>query len=281
MDALQARLYLKQALISHGLSEAEALRQAELIIAYLLKIKPSQIILHAKADIDMPSLSHILSERLADIPLQYILGEAAFMDLVLAVEPGVLIPRADTEIIVEKAIDLLQDYDSPQIADICTGSGAIALSLAYALKKAQVWATDISHTALHISHKNALKLGLEQRCTIIEGDLCAPLIKQNLAFDLIISNPPYINAKEMAALSADVRKEPTLALFGGEDGLDIYHQLIPQAALCLKDKGYLVLEHGDKQQEQVVQILRDNGYQIIEVLDDYGRRARGIVAQKG
>ncbi len=281
MEALQARLYLKQALNAHGLSEAEALRQAELIIAHLLKIKPSQILLHANADIDMSALSYILTERLADIPLQYILGEAAFMNIVLDIEPGVLIPRADTEIIVEKAIDLLQDYPNPQIADICTGSGAIALSLADALKTAQIWALDISHTALHISRKNALKLGFNQRCTIIEGDLCAPLIEQNLAFDLIISNPPYINAKEMAALSADVRKEPSLALFGGEDGLDIYHKLIPQAALCLKDKGYLLLEHGDKQQEQVAQILTANGYQIIEVLDDYGRRARGIVAQKG
>lgn len=272
----QALPVAKNLLLAAGLGEAE--REARLICAYLCGAEPGQLALFLEQDIGEAPLASLLARRIAGEPLQYVLGEAGFMGLTFAVGPGVLIPRADTEILVEKAISLLKDFKAPLIADIGTGSGAIAVSLAKHLPQSVVYGVDISPDALLWAKKNALLNGIGNRCRFYVGDLLAPFVALDLRFDLIISNPPYITVAEMEQLSADVLREPSLALCGGTDGLDFYPSLARQAAPLLRPGGYLLLEHGWRQQRQVELLLEQEGWQVAERLRDLGGRDRGIVA---
>jgi release factor glutamine methyltransferase len=262
--------------VAAGLPEAE--REARLICAYLCGTEPGQLALHLEQNIDETRLDHVLNRRLTGEPVHYVLGEAGFMGLDFALGPGALIPRADTEVLVERAISLLKDAEAPLIADIGAGCGAIALSLAHYLPRSTLHGVDISPAALCWANKNALAHGLARRCHFYQGDLLAPLAALHLRFDLIISNPPYVSRAEMAQLPPDVRQEPALALDGGPDGLDFYRRLARQAGPLLKPGGCLLLEHGWRQQEQVADLLRQAGWQIRELWRDYGGRARGIVA---
>ena len=271
-----ALLKARERLQASDILEAE--REAQLICAHLCGVEPGQLALYLEQNIDEARLDQLLKRRAAKEPLQYVLGEAGFMSLNFAVGPGVLIPRADTEALVERAIVLLQNVKAPLIADIGAGCGAIGLSLAHYLPLAAVHGVDISSTALMWAKKNALALGLGERCLFYEGDLLAPLTALKLRFDLIISNPPYIGAAEMAVLPMEVRQEPNLALAGGPDGLDFYRRLAQEAGSMLKPNGRLLLEHGWQQQRQVATILKQAGWQVIERLSDYAGRDRGLLA---
>jgi release factor glutamine methyltransferase len=271
-----ARLAARARLQAAGLTEAE--REATLLTAYVAGVEPGQLALCLEQSIDEALFARLLERRLDGEPLQYVLGEAGFMGLLLQVGSGTLIPRPDTEVLVERAITLLQAAAAPLIADIGTGSGAIALSLAYHLPQASVHGVDISPAALRWAKKNARLQGLRERCHFHEGDLLAPLAALHLRFDLIISNPPYVTEAEMAQLPPEVRQEPALALCGGADGLNFYRRLAQEAGPLLKAGGWLLLEHGGQQQAQVEALLRQHGWQVLERLRDYGGRARGIVA---
>jgi release factor glutamine methyltransferase len=276
MLARQAWLTARAKLRAAGLPEAE--REARLICAYLCGVEPGQLALYAEQTVEEGRLKRLLRRRVAGEPLQYVLGEAGFMGLVFQVGPGVLIPRADTEVLVERAISLLADVEAPLIADIGAGCGAIALSLAHHLPQAAVHGTDISPAALAWAKKNANRLGLARRCRFYEGDLLAPLVALGLRFNLIISNPPYVTAAEMAQLPPEVRREPTLALAGGPDGLDCYRRLAREAGPFLLPGGWLLLEHGWQQQTQARALLEQAGWQAAELLRDYAGRARGLLA---
>ncbi|MCL1905390.1 MAG: peptide chain release factor N(5)-glutamine methyltransferase [Clostridiales bacterium] len=259
-----------------GLLGAE--HEARLICAHLCAVEPGQLALFLERAVDEELMARLLKRRIAGEPLQYVLGEAGFMGLDFAVGPGVLIPRADTEVLVEKAISLLKEAAAPLIADIGAGSGAITVSLAHYLPRAVVYGVDISPKALFWANKNARAHGLSGRCRFCEGDMLAPLAALDLRFDLIISNPPYVTAAEMDSLPPEVRQEPASALYGGEDGLTFYRRLAREAGLLLRPGGCLLLEHGWQQQNQVAELLQNNGWQVTEYLSDYGGRARGILA---
>ncbi len=189
----------------------------------------------------------LLARRAGREPVQYILGSQEFCGLDFSVDPAVLIPRQETELLVAEAVRHCGAFSRPMIADIGTGSGCIAISIAMALRDAVVFATDLSPTALEVARRNARRHGVDDRVRIVEGDLCGPLGEAGLEGHLaaVISNPPYITDDQLADLQPEVRCfEPMLALAGGSDGLAVHRRLIDAAAPYLAPGGLLVLEVG-------------------------------------
>jgi release factor glutamine methyltransferase len=212
----------------------------------------------------------LIARRETGEPIQYITGSSEFFGLPFSVGPGVLIPRPETEHLVEEVIRLASEFDATplQFADIGTGSGIIAVAVANALPLAQISAIDSSAQALAIARDNARRNHLEARIQFFEGDLLTPLAGQT--FHIIASNPPYIPTSESESLSVEVREhEPHSALFAGEDGLDLYRRLIPEAHALLAPGGWLVLEIGYGQQPAIGQMLQANDYTEIHFLPDY------------
>ena len=212
----------------------------------------------------------LLSRRERGEPIQYITGEAEFYGLPFRVMPDVLIPRPETEHLVEKVLDLAAHIRRPRILDIGTGSGAIAIALAHNSPAAQITATDISASALVIAQENAKRNGAAIR--FLQGDLLTPVSPAGLepeVFDLIVSNPPYVPKSDRPSLSVEVRDhEPALALFAGDDGLDIYRRLIPAAFAALTCGGYIALEIGFGQASPIESLLADSGFQSIDFTPD-------------
>jgi release factor glutamine methyltransferase len=220
-----------------------------------------------------------VERRVAGYPLQYLTGSQEFMSLEFKVTPAVLIPRRDTEVVVEAVLERLDARGSSVIADCGTGSGAIALSLAYYLPNAKVYATDTSPAALEVARQNARALGLAGRVTFLQGDFLAPL--KGLKLDALVANPPYIPAAELDRLPPEVRAEPRLALDGGPDGLRAYHVLLPGAPEVLKAGGLLALEIGYNQGRAVLELAASTGaYRDMAVLPDYGGRDRCFLAYR-
>lgn len=198
-------------------------------------------------------------------PLQYILGMQEFMGFSFFVSPDVLIPRQDTEILVEKVLSILKPNDT--ILDMCTGSGCILLSLMKIAKLQKGIGVDISEEALSIAEKNAKTLKVP--ALFYKSDLFHALDKKEL-FEVIVSNPPYITEEEMLELMPEVgRYEPPLALFGGQDGLDFYRKIVVAAKDFLKPGGSLIMEIGCNQAMAICEILQENGYEAIEVIQDF------------
>ena len=230
--------------------------------------------------------SELVARRETGEPIQYITGSSEFFGLPFSVGPGVLIPRPETEHLVEEVIRVAHEFTAAplRIADIGTGSGIIAVAVAHALPQAQVSAIDSSAPALAIAQENAQQNHLEDRIQFFEGDLLAPLAGQT--FHILASNPPYIPATDRDSLSIEVRDhEPHAALFGGEDGLAIYQRLIPEARALLVPGGWLVLEIGCGQQAAIEQLLQASSYGEIHFVADYqgiprvaaGRRLNGSI----
>ncbi len=267
----------KESLAAGGIKEAQ--REAGLIIAYLLGLSsPAAIPLYQgglKAG-DKRRLEEIISRRLKGEPLQYILGEAEFMSLPFKINCHTLIPRGDTECIVEEALRLFKDKTPVEAGDICCGSGAIAVSLAYYAPAFKIWAVDISNQALKIAAENACLNKVAGQINFLGGDLLKPLEGRRL--DIIIANPPYIPREEIPALQKEIIYEPALALDGGEDGLDFYRRLAKESPKNLKEKGYLLLEIGSNQKEEICSILKEQGFIIEKIIKDLGQRDRGILA---
>lgn len=214
----------------------------------------------------------LCDRRAAREPLQYILGETEFMGLTFHVEPGVLIPRADTEILVEKALKVMPP--NARVLDIGTGSGAIAVSLARLGQAARVTAVDVSDKALEIARKNAENNGADVE--FVKSDCFSAL--QGRKYDMIVSNPPYISDEEMQTLMPEVRQEPELALFGGGDGLDFYRRISREAPEYLNEGGFLLFEIGWLQKDAVSALMRTFIGEPF-ALRDYGRNWRVVGAQ--
>lgn len=214
----------------------------------------------------------LCDRRAAREPLQYILGETEFMGLTFHVEPGVLIPRADTEILVEKALKVMPP--NARVLDIGTGSGAIAVSLARLGQAARVTAVDVSDKALEIARKNAENNGADVE--FVKSDCFSAL--QGRKYDMIVSNPPYISDEEMQTLMPEVRQEPELALFGGGDGLDFYRRISREALEHLNEGGFLLFEIGWLQKDAVSALMRTFIGEPF-ALRDYGRNWRVVGAQ--
>ena len=213
----------------------------------------------------------LVIRREAREPMQYILGETSFMGLTFHVEPGVLIPRYDTEVLCEEALKRLRP--GMRVLDIGTGSGALAVSIAKLAPECDVTAVDVSETALAVAPANAAALGAEVR--FVKSDCFAALGGET--FDMIVSNPPYIDGEEMKELMPEVLLEPELALYGGEDGLDFYRRISREAPMHLKKGGCLLFEIGWKQKEPVSELLREHVGEPF-ALKDYGDNWRVVGA---
>ncbi len=223
-----------------------------------------------------------IDERLTGKPLQYILGHQQFRHLDLACREGVLIPRPETELLVEAALFELNDLGGPRtVIDIGSGTGAIAVSIAYEYEQAVVYAADISAAALSLTAENARTYGVDSRVYAVVSDMLSGLSDLRGRIDMVVSNPPYIPRRELAVLQREVRFEPAEALDGGEDGLDFYRVVIRQSPHFLVAGGALLLEIGIGQASHIVALLNNAGcFKDIEVRKDYQGVDRIITARK-
>lgn len=226
-----------------------------------------------------------VDKRSQGYPLQYLTGCQEFMSLPFKVTPEVLIPRGDTEVLVEAVLNRVDKDRTWLAADVGTGSGAIAVSLAYYLPKAFIYALDISPAALKVAEENARALGVAQRIFFCQGDLLEPLLRKPEAvltgLDAVLANLPYIPTGEWDKLPPEVRHEPRLALDGGPDGLTLYRRLLPQAAKVLKPRGLLALEIGFDQGAKIKELAEATGaYTAGEILRDWAGRERCFLAYR-
>ncbi len=226
-------------------------------------------------------ISRTLKRRINGEPLDYILGKCEFMGLEFKVDSRVLIPRADTEVLVETVIELSKEKTGKmRILDIGTGSGCIAVSLAKFIPQAFIDAVDISFDALEVAKINAGLNGVKDKIEFIKSNLFDNDIIRQGNYDIIISNPPYIATREINGLDKEVKSQPGLALDGGYDGLDFYHRIIKDAPNYLKAKGFLIMEIGFKQRLKVENIMsKKQKIKLLKVVKDYGDIERVLVAQ--
>jgi len=263
-----------------GISSARL--EAQLLLAHVLQCTRMQLYTgfdKPLAEAELAAYRGLIKRRLAGEPVAYLLGEHEFWGLPLFVDEHVLIPRPDSETVVEVARDTLPDRTAPcRVLDLCTGSGAIALALAKELPAAQVIATELSPGAAAIARKNAERNGFADRVEVRIGDLFAPVAGER--FDLIVSNPPYIPTAVIATLSAEVHREPRLALDGGADGLAFYDRICAQAAAHLLPGAALVLEHGYDQADAVGARLAAAGFEQITLTHDLGKNPRVTSARR-
>ncbi|HLI03244.1 MAG TPA: peptide chain release factor N(5)-glutamine methyltransferase [Terracidiphilus sp.] len=209
----------------------------------------------------------VIERRREGEPIQYIVGETEFFGLPFRVTRDVLIPRPETEHVVERALALARGLDGPRIVDVGTGSGAIAVALASNLPKASVTATDLSPAALAVALENAAGNNVAHRIRFLGGDLLDPV--RGEIFDMVVSNPPYVPESDRELLAVEVRDfEPALALFADEDGMAIYRRLIPEAVAALCPGGWIVLEIGYGQQGAVRALLGQSGFDEVDFVAD-------------
>lgn len=269
---------------------------AQLMMAHALGCSRLDVISHPERVLtttDETAFRSMLDRRAARYPLAYILGRKEFFGLEIDVSSAALIPRPETEILVEECLKRVGD--EPLIADIGTGSGAIAVALAVRIPKARLWATDTSEEALKVARANSEKHGVATRVSIVRGDLLEPLMAQLREFDAIVSNPPYIPTGEIESLQPEVRCEPPEALDGGPDGLDAYRRLFSQAMGLAKRssgqesraslqesflEGFVAVEIGIGQAAPVTQIAREAGWSDIEIVRDLAGIERVAIARR-
>jgi release factor glutamine methyltransferase len=249
---------------------------AEALLQHALSVNKAWLLTHGSDPIAEESAgryTEFVQRRSLGEPIQYITGEMEFYGLPFRVTSDVLIPRPETEHLVEHAIKLAADFAQPRIVDVGTGSGAIAVALAKHLPDARITTIDLSEKALAIARENATRNSVNERMRFLAGDLLGPVAGEQ--FDLVVSNPPYVPEADRASLSVEVRDyEPGLALFAGEDGLNIYRRLIPAAFDVLAPGGYVLLEIGYGQAEGVRAQLAGTGFEGIQFIPDLRGIAR-------
>jgi release factor glutamine methyltransferase len=257
---------------------------AELLVGFVLGWSRVRTLTRPETLLDCETLrrfKHLVKRRCAGEPLQYIMGEQEFYGLRFLVTPAVLIPRCETEILVEQALELAsQKAMNLRFLDVGTGSGCIAVSFARHMPRSRGWAIDRSEEALMVAAHNAAAIGTLERIQFVRGDLLDCFLPRPL-FDFIFSNPPYVSRGELEDLPAEVRDyEPTSALLGGESGLDLYERLIPQAAKNLKEGGFLLLEVGAGQSPAVIGLLQKEPFIVERAAEDLRGIPRCIIARR-
>ncbi|MDR1870547.1 MAG: peptide chain release factor N(5)-glutamine methyltransferase [Deltaproteobacteria bacterium] len=255
--------------------------EAELLLSAVLGLTRVQLYVNYErilSPAELEAYRVLIRRRIAHEPAAYILGRKEFYLLNLKVTPQTLIPRPETELLVDEALSLVKGLADPLIVDIGCGSGAIALALAKNLPQAQIVATDISAEALAVAQENARNLGLE-RVEFLLGDLTEPL--NGRAFSLVCANLPYVPTGDFPSLDPGVtRFEPRLALDGGPDGLAVYQRLLSQVKNVLKPQGYLLMEIHPPTLEALEQIIRASGLNFIRPIADFNRTNRLVLAQR-
>ena len=253
---------------------------AEVLLSHVLRQERIYLYVHFDEPMEQNELSKFreyVKKRAQHVPIAYIIGEREFMGLPFKVTKDTLIPRPDTEILVENVLNNVDKDKEIEIVDIGTGSGAIILSLLVNLPKAQGKTVDISSKAIEVAKENAVNLQVNDRCEFFVGDLFAPL--NDNKFDVIVSNPPYIPQKDIPTFEDDVKEyEPVSALTDGGDGLSYYRRLLSEGKAYIKENGFIALEIGIYQSEDVKQIAMDNGWKNIKIIKDYAGIDRVVLA---
>lgn len=263
---------------------AEPRLEAEVLLACALDLDRIGLYVQHDRPVNLDERTRfreMIKRRISGEPTAYIVGQKEFMSLPFNVDSRVLIPRPDTEVLVEEAIRLLNGMSGDlRVADIGTGSGAIAVSIAHYVPKTVVWAVDIDPKAVCVAETNAVQNGVESRIQFVIGNLLEPVAGEQ--YDLIASNLPYIPSEEMSKLPNEVKNfEPVRALDGGSGGIRFYCELIPQAVQCLHEGGYLMMEISDQRQADDVAHTLGQGWAELYILKDLGGRERVVVARKG
>jgi len=287
--AIQEILRVTTEFLRHKGIESPRL-SAEVLLSHLLK--KSRVELYLEFDqllsaLEVTGYRSLIKRRLKSEPLQYITGHQEFWSLDFLVSPAVLIPRPETELLVEEALKLREQNLFPDncqlhIFDLGTGSGAIAISLAKEIESAFIWASDISFEALAVAKDNARHHNLNDRITFCQGDLWQPFSPSSISFDMIISNPPYIPAETFETLPPEVRYyEPRIALDGHESGIHFIKRIIEESGMYLKPGGWLLIEMDPDQTERALYLIDATRYfSHKERLRDYRKKYRLVKAQK-
>ena len=232
--------------------------KARLLMQYVLNESRQYVIVNDMEQLDKAKEKQYLEEiklLKKGVPIEHITHQKEFMKLSFFVDKNVLIPRQDTEILVEEVIKIAKKINARKVLDLCTGSGAIAVSLAKYLPQAEITAIDISNDALKIAKKNAISNNVQNQITFISSDMFTNLSEEK--FDIIVSNPPYIKTNVIKNLDIQVQNEPYIALDGGKDGLDFYKKIINESYQYLKYNGYLCLEIGFDQKIDVIELIEN------------------------
>jgi release factor glutamine methyltransferase len=315
MSSLRSTVANAAERLSLGPHPERARQDAETLLLHILHKNKSWLI--ARSDKELAATetvrySEFIERRYQGEPIQYITGETEFYRMPFRVTPDVLIPRPETELLVECAVQLMPIFDNrtkrflsfqivrpathngnnkqsrtdpqkagwpPRILDVGTGTGCIAISIAHDWAEAEITAIDLSASALEVARFNAESLGFADHIRFLMGDLLTPVAGEQ--FELIVSNPPYVPSGDCATLSVEVREyEPGLALFAGDDGLDVYRRLIPDAFGALTPGGYLALEIGYGQSPAITELLATAGFQQIEFVPDLQNIPRVACARR-
>jgi release factor glutamine methyltransferase len=281
MNIREALAHGRQQLEASPELRADVARDAAALLLHALGVSRAELLANpdrALTPAQQSAFEAHIRRRLANEPIQYILGEQEFYGLTLRVTAAVLIPRPETEHLVEAVLAELDPSHPLRILDVGTGSGAIAIALATHLPHAHITAVDISPEAHEVAAANAATHGLSARIRFLQSDLLTALAPTE-AFDAIVSNPPYVPTTDRSTLHPQVRDhEPAAALFAGHDGLDLYRRLIPQARAALKPNGLLALEIGHGQRDAIAALL--NGWDELHFVDDLQQIPRVVLARK-
>ena len=259
----------------------DARRQAGSLLAHVLGRDQNFLIAHADEAVtedESRFFRSLVERRAGGEPMQYLTGHQEFFKLDFEVTPAVLIPRPETELIVETALDLLRDEPEPYIVDVGAGSGCLAISLLYELSAARGLATDVSLAALQITQRNAERHGVKDRLALVGSD-CFSALSASGSVHLIVSNPPYVSDEEMKDLQREVRHEPRAALAGGPDGQSVIQRLLLSAWPFLRSGGHFVFEVGFAQSEAVEKSIDRRVWKLIEIRRDLQGIPRTFVLQ--
>jgi release factor glutamine methyltransferase len=254
-------------------------KEARLLLAHVLGCRPIEVLTRyddQPTDAERQQFRELIKRRTDGCPVAYLVGHKDFYLLTFEVSPAVLIPRPDTETLVQSGVEFLKGKPTPTVCDLGTGSGCVAVSIAHQVKGARVTAVDVSPEACQVAARNATRHELSERVIVLTGDLFAPL-PPDARFDLIVSNPPYIPASEIDTLEIGVRQfEPRLALDGGADGLQFYRRMAGTAAERLRPGGQLMLEVGWTQEAAVRELFLAAGWRSAGSVKDLTGRWRVV-----